>query len=322
MLNLDSKAIRFLARMGARGCLGQAVYDYARDGKDFFALSADLSHASGFDRLKCEFPEKFVNVGIAEQNLIGISAGLAYMGLPVIATTWAMFAVVRAADQVRNFMGFMQKNIKLVGMDSGFAQSRFGYSHSNPPDIAFMRCIPGVVILSPCDGIEIYKAIYAAMEFDGPVYIRLTGGQSLPMIHKNPEFEYKIGKAITLCDGTDVAIVATGNAVKNALAACKALNEHGISVKVIDMHTIHPLDTGILDTMKNMQLIVTVEEHLKNGGMGSAVAEYYSSYGIKARQIIMGVDDYYPNPGQMEYIEKNTGISAEQIVETILREIR
>ena len=319
MKSLDSKAHRFFARMGARGVLGQAVYDYACDGNDFIVTTADLLHTSGFDRLAERFPDKVVNVGIAEQNLIGISAGLAYTGKPVIATTWAMFASARVADQVRNFMGYMQKNIKLIGMDSGLTISRFGYSHTNPADISIMRAIPGITILSPCDGAEIYRAIEAALKHDGPVYIRLTGndGDLLPIVYKG-DVDFQIGKAIVLREGTDVAIIACGNVVKNAVDAADLLEEKGVSVKVIDMHTIEPLDKGILDTLKNYKLIATIENRLLYGGLGSAVAEYYSDSAVRPRHIMFGVDNCYPEPGSMRYVEEKTGLLPWQIAERIL----
>lgn len=320
MLTLDSKTVRFLARMGARGTLGQAVYDYACDGNEVFAVSADLMHASGFDRLLRDYPEYCVDVGIAEQNLIGVAAGLAKTGVPVVATTWAMFASARVADQVRNFMGYMQANVKLIGMDSGFIQSRFSYSHANPPDIAIMRAIPGITILSPCDGVETYKAVVAALEHKGPVYIRLTGGSTLPIVYKNPEFTYQIGKAIELKPGSRVVIVATGNIVKNALGAAAILEEKGLSVGVLDMHTIEPIDKEALARLEKAELLVTVEEHLLHGGLGSAVAEYYADKRQRPRQIMLGVANGYPAPGDCNYAESCAGLTAEQIAERIMEE--
>ncbi|MCI8482855.1 MAG: transketolase [Lachnospiraceae bacterium] len=322
MLKMDSKTIRFLARMGARGTLGQAVYDYAREGNDFFAVSADLAHASGFDRIIKEYPDHFVDVGIAEQNLIGVSAGLAEMGTPVIATSWAMFTSVRAADQVRNFMGYMQANIKLIGMDSGLIQSRFGYSHGNPPDIAVMRSIPGIVIMSPCDGVEVYKSLEAALKYDGPVYIRLTGGNLQPIIHRDQAIPFSIGKSITLKEGKDVAIAACGNIVKNVMDAAAVLEDQGVSAKVIDMHTVNPLDTEILEEIAKMNLLVSVEEHLIHGGMGAAIAEYYADKKVRPRHVLAGIDNCYPLPGRVSYTEETYGLSVRQIAERVMAELQ
>lgn len=321
MLNLDSKNIRFLARMGARGTLGQAVYDYLRDERELYVVTADLMHASGFDRIKKEFPESLVNVGIAEQNLIGVSAGLARYGTPVIATSWAMFTSARVADQVRNYMGYMQANVKLIGMDSGFIQSEFSYSHTNPPDIAIMRAIPGIKILSPCDGTEIYKAVVSAIEYKGPVYIRLTGDTLMPIIYKTADYSYEIGKANILRKGKDVAIIATGNIVKNALDAADVLKDD-IDCTVVDMHTIVPLDTALLQELTHYRLIVTMEEHLKAGGMGSAVAEYYAGQVVKPKHIILGVNNAYTPSGTTHYVQEQSGLLPQQIAEKIKEEFR
>lgn len=305
--------------MGARGVLGQAVYDYACEGNDFFVATADLSHASGFDRLSREFPDKLVNVGIAEQNLIGVSAGLAANGIPVVATTWAMFATSRVADQVRNYMGYMQRNIKLIGMDSGFVQSRFSYSHTNPPDIAIMRSIPGITIMSPCDGVEIYNAIYSALEMDGPVYIRLTGDVVLPIVHRESDFKYEIGKSIVLQKGKKIAILATGNVVKNAIDAAKILRDKNIDVTVIDVHTICPMDTIILNQLLNYELVVTVEEHLIQGGFGSAVAEFFGNYKQSPQVLRLGVDNQFTVSGSIKYEHNCFGLLPEQIANIIMR---
>lgn len=321
MLPMNNKTVRFLARMGARGTLGQAVYDYMKDGNEAFAVSADLFHASGFDRLLKDFPEQVLNVGIAEQNLIGVSAGLSRSGIPVVATSWAMFTSARVADQVRNFMGYMQSNVKLIGLDSGFIQSRFSYSHSNPPDIAIMRAIPGIVILSPCDGIEIYKSIYAALEYKGPVYIRLTGSSMLPVIYKDPGFDYQIGKAITVQEGKDVALIGCGNIIGNLLEAAALLEGNGISAKVIDMHTIAPIDKEILDEIIKYKLVATAEEHLLHGGLGSAVAEYYCEKKEHPVQLMFGIDNHYPVPGRVQYIEQLYGLRPEQISQSILKKM-
>lgn len=303
--------------MGARGTLGQVIFDCLKDQKELYAVTADLAHASGFDRISQEFPDNLVNVGIAEQSLVGVAAGLANTGKPVIATSWAMFTSTRVADQVRNYMGFMQANVKLVGMDSGFMQSCFSYSHTNPPDIAIMRAIPGIVILSPCDGVEIYKAVQAAIEYNGPVYIRLTGDTLMPIIHKTGDFDFEIGKAIKLKEGNDVAIVATGNIVKTALDVSEKLQEK-ISCAVIDMHTIKPLDEQMLMELSKYKMIITLEEHLKNGGLGSAIAEFYADKIEHPRHIIMGVDDYYPLSGTPEYVQEQCELKVNQVAQRII----
>jgi transketolase len=305
--------------MGSRGVLGQVIYDLACEGYDFYAVTADLSHASGFDRLEKSFPDKLVNVGIAEQNLIGVAAGLAASGTPVVATTWAMFASSRVADQVRNYMGYMQRNIKLIGMDSGFVQSRFSYSHTNPPDIAIMRTIPGITILSPCDGVEIYSAIYAALKIDGPVYIRLTGDTTLPIVHRENEFKYEIGKSIVLQEGKKIAILATGNVVRNAIEAAQILKEKKLDITVADVHTICPIDTKLLNELISYDLVVTVEEHMIQGGFGSSVAEFYAKQKKRPQVVLLGVDNQFTVSGSVQFEHNCFGLLPEQIADIIMR---
>lgn len=321
MLEMNTKTARFLSRMGARGALGQAVYDYLSGGGDAFVLSADLAVASGFERVMKEYPDSFVNAGIAEQNLIGMAAGLARTGVPSIATTWAMFASVRAADQVRNFMGYMGANVKLIGMDSGFVQSRFSYSHSNPPDIALMRSIPNITVLSPCDGTEVYKAVYTALNTNGPFYIRLTGDGMLPIVYKNPSADFDMSRALVLKEGSDAVIIACGSIVYNALKAAEILEEKGISVSVVDMRVLAPLDTELLGKISEHKLIVTAEEHLINNGLGSAVAQYYADKKVRPRQIMLGVDNSYPAPGNEKYTRETAGLQPEQIAQRITDEL-
>lgn len=317
MMEMTSKNIRFLSRMGVLGVLGQAVLDMAESGKNFFACSADLGDPSGFKRFREQHPEKYLNVGIAEQNMIGIAAGLSVDGTPVIATTWAMFASLRCTDQLRNFMGYMGRNIKLIGMRSGLVEGKSGYTHCNPPDIACLRAVPGLAILSPCDGQETYKALWAAMEFSGPVYIRLTGDLLAPIIHKEDFGEYRIGKAIEIKEGRDVAVIGCGSVLAEALKAVDLLEEAGISCAVMDMHTIKPLDTEMLHTLTSYKLVATVEEHSVIGGLGSAVAEHLSQKKNAPPVLRLGASDVFPQSGSYTYGLKQYGLTAPQLAESI-----
>ncbi len=320
MLEINSKNSRFLARLGARGVLGQAVYDYLCDQNELFVISADLSRASGFERVKKNFPDQFINVGIAEQNMIGIAAGLASKGTPVIATTWSTFASARVADQVRNFMGFMQSNIKLVGMDSGFAASSFGYTHSNAPDIAMIRSIPGIKILSPCDGVEIYKAINEAFTHDGPFYIRLTDKQMLPMIYTDDRFDFSIGKANVIKEGNEIAIVSCGTIMQNVIEAAKIVESESYSVKIVDMHTIVPLDKDILKSLLRYKAIVIVEDHIIPGGLYSAICECLCQTleGRLPKMIPIAPKEAYLPAGTQKWTEEYCGLDAVGIANRIL----
>lgn len=316
-MEVTSRQIRFLSRMGSRGAFGDTVYRLANEGKEFFALSADLGHASGFDRLVRAYPEKYINVGIAEQNLIGVAAGISKGGVPAIATTYAPFASFRCADQIRNYMGYMGLNVKVVGMDSGMIQSTFGGSHYGLEDMSLMRAIPNLTVISPSDGIQIALAVEAMLEYNGPVYLRLTGGGFLPPIYNDSNAHFEIGKANILKEGCDVAVIGTGSILKNVLDACEELEDEGINCTIIDMHTIKPLDRMCLEKLRDYKIIFTVEEHSVCGGMGSAIAEYYADKEKKPRQILLGVKDTFPHPGDYEYMIKSTMLDKESIANTI-----
>lgn len=318
-LPLDKRRLRFLAHMGARGCLGQAVYDLAkREDLSFSVVSADLGIASGFQRFIDEYPDRYINVGIAEQNLIGLAAGMAQDDDPVIATSWGAFASYRCADQIRNYLGYMQNNVKIVGMDSGLTLSRFGGSHFSIGDIALIRSIPGITLLSPCDGIEIYQCIEAALKLRGPVYIRLTGGETLPVINQNSAYRFVIGKAQILQQGSDISIVTTGSMTEQCLAAVKILEAHGVSCSLINISTIKPLDRDALLSQINHKLIVTVEEHNVLGGLGSVVAEVLTDVAVRPRQIMLGIPDMIPPAGTYKYLLSYCGLLGEQIAERVL----
>ena len=318
MIDITPKQIRFLARMGARGALGEAVFQSANVKDDFFVLSADLGHASGFDRFMRDYPDRYVNVGIAEQNLVAVAAGIAKSGSPAIATTYAPFASFRCADQVRNYMGYMGLNVKLVGLDSGMIQSKFGGSHYGTEDISLIRAIPNITLIAPSDGAQIVQAVEAMLDLQGPVYLRITGGALLPSIYSAENARFEIGKANIIRDGKDVAMIATGSILYNVVKAAEQLQEIGINVTVIDMHTIKPLDEECLEKLEVYNYIFTVEEHSVIGGLGSAVAEYFSSKRKKPEQIMLGIKDCFPHPGSYEYLLKTNGLDVESIKNKVI----
>jgi transketolase len=280
-------------------------------------LSADLCSTSGLDRFRIQYPDKFFNVGIAEQNLIGISAGLAKEGKTVFATTFATFAAMRSYEQVRLNMGYMRFNIKLVGLGSGFAMGMFGNTHYGIEDVALMRAIPGLCVISPADCTEVVKAVDAAARYQGPVYLRLTGTANNPIVNKE-DYPFVIGKAITLKTGSDIAIIAAGTMVYQALEAAKTLETKGISTEVINMHTIKPLDTNIIrESCGTVKLIVTVEEHSVIGGLGGAVAEYLAGLDTRPRLLMIGIPDAFQKSGDYQYLIEQNGLTGIQISDAI-----
>lgn len=321
-MEITSKQIRFLARMGSRGAFGDAVYQLAKQGKEFFALSADLGHASGFDRLIRDYPEKYINVGIAEQNLIGVAAGLAKEGTPVFATTYAPFASFRCADQVRNYLGYMGLNVKIIGLDSGMIQSKFGGSHYGLEDISLMRAIPNLTIISPSDGVQIALAVEEIVKYRGPVYLRLTGGSYLPAIYNENNADFKIGKANILRYGKEIAVIATGSVLHNVIQACDELQEENIHCTIIDMHTVKPLDSQCLKQLQNYSIVFTFEEHSVVGGLGSAIAEYYADKLKRPRHVMIGTQDRFPHPGEYHFLIEENKLSSKAIKRKILDSIQ
>jgi len=321
MIPINSLNARLWSKLGQRSTFGITMIELGRDIDNLVVLTADLCSTSGLDRFRALYPDKLLNVGIAEQNLVGISAGLAKEGRLVFATTFATFAAMRSYEQVRLNMGYMGFNIKLVGLGSGFAMGMFGNTHYGIEDITLMRAIPGLCIISPADCTEVVKATEAIARTPGPVYLRLTGIANNPIVNRE-DYPFEIGKAIILKEGSDVAIIATGSMVYHALEAAKILALQGISASVVNMHTIKPLDIGAIDaTCTNSSLIVTVEEHSVIGGLGGAVAEYLCSRASAPRQLIIGMPDSFQKAGDYSYLLEQNGLTGPQIAEKIVNSI-
>lgn len=318
MLEINPSNARTWSRLGSRGVFGQAILSIGDKYPDLMVLSADLGNSSGLDRFKTNYPEKFLNVGIAEQNLIGVAAGLAKEGFNVFCTSFAPFIAMRAGEQVRMNLGYMGLNVKAVGIGSGVSMAFLGNSHYGLEDAAVMRSIPGLTVVCPADCGEIVKTVYAAAEFEGPMYIRLTGAVNNPPVYTE-EYEFQIGKAITLRDGADVALIATGSMVHEAVLAAQRLSEQGLSVGVINMHTLKPLDTACLDEVfKRYTAVVTVEEHSVIGGLGSAVAEYKASKARAPVQLILGLPDCFGKAGEYRYLLEKYGLTGAGIAASVL----
>lgn len=317
MIEVSRSKVKLWSRLGARATLGQALLEMAKQDKDFFVITADLCQSSGLSRFREEYPERLLNVGIAEQNLLGVAAGMAKDGTNVFATSFAPFITMRACEQVRMNMGYMQLNVKTIGLGSGLVMSQLGNSHYGIEDCAVMRSIPGLTIINPSDGVEIVKSIEALCDYNGPAYLRLTGGPNLPIVFER-DIDFQIGKAIEVVSGTDIAIVASGSMVYYSVVAAKLLQKQGVSATVIDMHTIKPIDTECLDSLKEYQLIVTVEEASTIGGLGSAVAEYYSCKKNRPPQIIIGIEDFFPHAGSYEYLLEQCGLTGEKITNRVI----
>lgn len=310
---------RMWSILGSAGTFGQAALDLPVIDDSVLVLTADLRNFSGLDRFAAQFPDRLINVGIAEQNMVGIAAGLANEGSNVFATTYATFASARSADPVRVNMGYMGLGVKLVGMASGFSVGVLGPTHMSLEDLAIMRAIPNMTVISPADCTETVKATLALAEHPGPAYLRLGGGVPHPVVHRG-DYDFTIGRGIRLSDGEDVAIVATGSVVHQAVQAAKELQENGLAVSVIDMHTVKPLNTELLDELfDTVGAIVTVEEHSIYGGLGSAVAEHKALRREAPPQLILGVRDVFPHAGDYNFLIEQAGLSGSQIAAATLQ---
>jgi len=302
------------SRIGVRAFYGQALSGIAAENPNVLAVSADLGRSSGLDRFSKEYPEQFLNTGIAEQNMVGVSAGLARMGFDVFASTFAPFASMRASEQVRMNMGYMHEPVKLVALGSGLAMGFLGNSHYGLEDLAVMRAIPGLTIISPADCAEVYKTLQACVGYEHPVYIRLTGAVSCPVVYAE-EYDFEIGKAIWLRDPKKTTIISAGTTVGHCVKAATVLAEAGIDVGLLNMHTIKPLDTDAIDhAVATSDTIFVVEEHTRVGGLGSAVVDYIADHhGLTGRVFCHGIADRYVETGNYSFLLQHNRLDASGI---------
>lgn len=317
MIDYSYKNIRAWSLLGQTRSFGNCIFELAKADPRIIVVTADMAKTSGLDRFGKLLSERLINTGIAEQNMVGIAAGLATEGMIPFAVSFASFSTMRACETVRHFLGYMNRNVKLVGVSSGFATGIFGNTHFCKEDLAIMRAVSGITIISPADCTELTKALEATILHDGPVYLRLTGQMNHPVVYKN-DYSFELGKAIKLKDGDDVSIIATGSMVYNSLKAAELLELQGIKASVIDMHTIKPLDTSMIDSeIKSSRLIVSVEEHGKIGGLGGAIAEHLVSKEQHPVLLRMGIEDEFQKAGNYSYMLEKNQLLPEQIAQNI-----
>lgn len=302
-----------IIKVATREAYGKALVELGEKNDKVVVLDADLAAATKTGMFKKAFPDRFFDAGIAECNMIGVAAGLATTGYTVFASSFAMFAAGRAFEQIRNTIGYPHINVKIGATHAGISVGEDGASHQCCEDIALMRTIPGMVIINPADDVEARAAVLAMADYDGPAYLRF-GRLAVPRI--NPlDYEFKLGKGVQLCDGKDVTIIATGLMVSEALAAKESLANEGISARVINMHTIKPLDKEIVAAAaRETGAIVTAEEHNIIGGLGSAVAEAVCEV-CPVPVMRVGVEDKFGASGPAVEMLKIYGLTADHIVE-------
>ena len=302
-----------VVKKATRASYGEALRDLAEKYPELVVLDADLAKATQTITFKNAHPERFFDCGIAESNMIGIAAGLATCGKIPFASTFAMFAAGRAYEQVRNAVGYPHLNVKIGATHAGISVGEDGATHQCNEDIALMRTIPGMTIINPSDDVEAKAAVEAAINHVGPVYLRF-GRLAVPVINDNPEYKFELGKGVLLKDGADVTIVATGLLVNEAVIAADMLKEEGIDARVINIHTIKPLDREIIvKAAKETGAIVTAEEHSVIGGLGSAVAEVVTEE-CPVPVVKLGVYDTFGKSGPADKLLDIFGLRAKDIV--------
>ncbi len=299
-------------KIATRESYGNALVELGKKHDEVVVLDADLAGATKTGMFKKAFPERHIDCGIAEGNMMGVAAGLATTGKVPFASSFAMFAAGRAFEQIRNSIGYPKLNVKIGATHAGISVGEDGATHQCNEDIALMRTIPGMVVISPSDDVEAKAAVEAAYEHVGPVYLRF-GRLAVPVINDRPDYKFEIGKAITLREGKDVTIIATGLTVAESLAAAEKLEADGISAEVINMHTIKPLDEdAVIAAAAKTGKIVTVEEHSIIGGLGSAVCDVVAEK-ASAKVKKIGINDTYGESGPAVELIKKYGLDADSI---------
>ena len=299
-------------KIATRESYGNALAELGKEHDDFVVLDADLSGATKTGIFKKAFPERHINCGIAEGNMMSVAAGIATTGKVAFASSFAMFAAGRAFEQVRNSIGYPHLNVKIGATHAGISVGEDGATHQCNEDIALMRSIPGMVVINPADDVEARAAVKAAYEYEGPVYLRF-GRLAVPVINNAEDYKFEIGKGIVLREGKDVTLIATGLEVAETLGAAEKLAADGIDAKVINIHTIKPIDEDlIVAAAKETGKVVTVEEHSIIGGLGSAVCDVLCE---KAPTKVMkiGVNDTFGESGPAVALIKKYGLDAESI---------
>ena len=305
-----------VVKIATRDSYGNALVELGKAHDDLVVLDADLAAATKTGIFKKEFPERHIDCGIAECNMMGIAAGIATTGKVPFASTFAMFAAGRAFEQVRNSIGYPQLNVKIGATHAGISVGEDGATHQCNEDIALMRTIPGMTVIVPSDDIEAKAAVFAAYEHKGPCYLRF-GRLAVPVINDKPDYKFELGKGVVLREGKDVTIIASGLPVSNCLEAAEKLSADGIDAEVINIHTIKPLDEElVMASAKKTGKVVVVEEHSVIGGLGSAVCDCLSEK-LPTKVMKIGINDVFGESGPAVELVKKYGLDADSIYEKV-----
>ena len=309
-------------KIATRAAYGEALVALAEEYPELVVLDADLSGSTMTKGFAKAHPDRFFNIGIAEANMTGIAAGLAACGKQPFTNTFAMFAAGRAFEQVRNSIAYPRLNVKVVGSHGGLSVGEDGATHQCIEDYAIMRAIPNMMVLSPCDGPEMRLAVKALLDYDGPAYLRLGRLAVESVTDSIPGYSFRLGKGAVLRDGADATVIATGMMVQMALQAARTLAEEGVSVRVVDMHTIKPLDYElVLKAALETRCIVTAEEHTVIGGLGSAVAEFLAEH-CPVPVLRHGVHDEFGRSGKAQAVLEAYGLTPAGIADQVRQALK
>lgn len=320
MITLNKVNSRTYSRLGQRGAIfGMAACDAAKEDPRFVLLTADLAQLSGMDRYVKMYPEQFVNAGIAEQNMLGMAAGLASEGYHPCVSTYATFITMRSCEQLRHYFGYMNLPALIVGSGAGLCQGYAGNTHYTIEDISMVRAIPRICILSPADAGSAVKLFEEARDHQNAVYIRLTGNMNCPIVYKE-DADFKIAGSNRIKEGDDVVIFATGTMVSNAFRAANLLEERGVSTAVVDMYSLKPVDEKAIMDACRCKLLVSVEEHNVQGGLGSIISEVLTKIGRTPKLLRLGINDVFNLAGSYDYLLSQNRLQPDQISEDIFKE--
>ena len=319
----DNKKIINLSRIGSRAAFGMTLFEIEKDYENLCVLAADTSTSAGLDRFRKQISNKYYEMGISEQNMIGVAAGLASEGLKVITTTFSPFQTLRCAEQIKVNLGYMRHKVVMVGLASGLVLGNLGYTHCSIEDISIIKSIPNIDIISPADCLETAKATIASLENEKSVYIRLTGDAGSKKVYEN-DYDFKIGKSIALKTyGNDACIVCSGTMVRKSLDAAELLLKKNIKISVYNFHTIRPFDEiTINEISKKFKYIFSIEEHSIKGGLGSEVAEKVSTLKDSPILNIIGLPHQYDKSGNYNDLLDFYGLTEEKIASKIENKIK
>lgn len=321
MIKIDNNKIKLWSSVGSRATFGLASLELVKDNENLVFITADVSTSAGLDRLKKKYPENYIDVGIGEQNMMGVASGLASEGFDVITTTFSPFQTFRCAEQIKVNLGYMKNKVVMVGLASGLILGNLGFTHCSIEDIGVLRSIPNLTIISPSDCLETAKAVEASIKHHESVYIRLTGGANNPIVNFE-DYKFEIGKARLIKNGKNILFISNGMMLNKSIEISNSLEEKNISSAVLNMHTIKPLDTNYLNkVIKDYEFCFCIEEHNIHGGLGSAISEYLAKNNSNIKFTNFAIDDKYIKSGSYNYLLKEYGLDKETIVKNILNKI-